>query len=340
MTTSLNRRQLLGGAAAAGLLAACSSTPSAGSGATGSGGGFPVTITHKFGDTVIPKAPERVFSVGYNDQDSLLALGVTPVGVREWFGNFPYATHPWATDLLGDAQPEVMTGDEVNFELVAKTRPDLIVGQYAFLAEEDYAKLAQIAPTISQDGAYIEGGMPWQEMHRTTGRALGREDQAERTIAEVEARFAQARRQHPEFQGLGAFLEPADPGSYYALGPQDPRARFLADLGFEVPPEITTLAGDQFYAQISGEQLRLADRDVLVWLDYESTGQAVVLQEDPVYQTLGVAREGRSVFPDVPLRQAIAFSSVLSLPVAIDGLVPLLAAAADGDPATTATSGG
>ena len=62
---------------------------------------FPVTITHKYGEITIDKAPERVVSIGFSDQDWLLALGVTPIAVRDWYGDQPFATWPWAQDELG-----------------------------------------------------------------------------------------------------------------------------------------------------------------------------------------------------------------------------------------------
>ena len=43
-------------------------------------------------------------SVGFSDQDTLLALGVVPVGIRDWYGDQPNAVWPWATDELGDAE--------------------------------------------------------------------------------------------------------------------------------------------------------------------------------------------------------------------------------------------
>ena len=48
---------------------------------------FPVTIKHKYGETTIEKAPERVVCLGLTDQDTLMALGVVPVGVTYWFGD-------------------------------------------------------------------------------------------------------------------------------------------------------------------------------------------------------------------------------------------------------------
>ena len=48
---------------------------------------FPVTIEHKYGSTTIATRPERVVSVGDRDHEHLLALGIEPAGVRDWYGN-------------------------------------------------------------------------------------------------------------------------------------------------------------------------------------------------------------------------------------------------------------
>ncbi len=47
---------------------------------------FPVTIEHKFGSVTIPAEPQRVIALGYSEVDPILALGVKPIAVREWFG--------------------------------------------------------------------------------------------------------------------------------------------------------------------------------------------------------------------------------------------------------------
>ncbi|HEY6532927.1 MAG TPA: ABC transporter substrate-binding protein, partial [Acidimicrobiales bacterium] len=111
---------------------------------------FPVTIEHMYGKTVVESKPERVVSVGYQDQDPLLALGVVPVGIRDWFGDQPQATWPWAHDLLEGAEPEVLPSTEINFEQVAALKPDLIVGVSSGMTETEYDRLSQIAPTIMQ----------------------------------------------------------------------------------------------------------------------------------------------------------------------------------------------
>lgn len=300
--------------------------------------GFPVTIEHKYGSTKITEEPERVVTVGLSDQDPLLALGITPVAVTEWYTDYPIA-FPWAQDELSDAQPEVL-GSELNFERIAALQPDLIIGLYSGLTEEQYTTLSQIAPTVAQSGVYVDYGMPWQEMTRIIGRAVGREQRAEELIADVEARFAEARREHPEFDGAAAVLaqRSSTAGQFAAVAPETPRWAFLAALGFEVPDGISELfaAAPAESVNISGEQLDLFDHDVLVWFaSGEDSDLRAALGGNPIYQQLEVAREGRDLFlEDQVVSAALSWSTVLSLPFAIDALVPQLASVADGDPAT------
>lgn len=167
-------------------------------------------VEHKFGSTEVSGAPERVVALGYTDQDYALALGVTPVAVREWFGEQPDATWPWAQDELGDAEPEVLPAADINFEQVAALRPDLILAVYSGISQADYDRLSRIAPTIAQTGDAVDFGLPWQEQLRLTGEALGKQADADRITADIEGRFDQVRQDHPEFadeQALFAYRE-------------------------------------------------------------------------------------------------------------------------------------
>ena len=89
--------------------------------AASGGGAFPVTVQHALGSTVIPAAPRRVVSLGYTDQDAILALGVVPVAIREFTGNRPAATWPWASDRLQGQEPQVLVGDEIVAAIDLKT---------------------------------------------------------------------------------------------------------------------------------------------------------------------------------------------------------------------------
>jgi len=298
---------------------------------------FPVTIAHKYGDTIIPAPPTRIVTVGLTEQDVLLALGITPVGTTEWFGGHPGAIWPWAQDKLSGPAP-VVVGDAsaVNIEQIAALKPDLILALYAGVTEEQYGLLTQIAPTVAQPAAYVDYGIPWQELTRTVGLAVGTAAEADALVADVEARIAEVRAQHPEFAGASAVVATPYEG-IYVYGPEDVRGRFLTALGFTLPEGLAEVTGAEFGGNLSMERADLLDVDVIIWLDAE-TAQGPL--GGPVYSSLDVHTEGREIFLsslDDPLGGATSFVSVLSLPYLLDGLVPQLAAAIDGDPTTEVT---
>jgi len=295
---------------------------------------FPVTIAHKFGETVITEPPERIVTVGLVEQDALLALGIVPVATTEWFGEYPGSIWPWAEDALGDAAPpaSVGTSAEVNVEAVLAQEPDLVLALYSGLTEEQYDALSARVPTVAQPADYVDYGIGWEELTLTVGRAVGLAGEAEALVADVEAQLEQVRAEHPEFEGASAVAATPYEG-VYVYGPEDVRGRFLTSLGFELPPDIAEVTGEEFGGNLSEERADLLDLDLVIWLDAEGV-------EDyggPLYEAFDVHTQAREVFLDSfndPLGGATSFVTVLSLPYLLDGIVPKLAAAIDGDPAT------
>jgi iron complex transport system substrate-binding protein len=330
----LSRRHFLAATAVLGLTAACGSGSSESAGGSPSGSGseadpdaFPVTVTHALGTTEVPAAPQRVVTVGVTEQDFVLALGVTPIAVTEWYGDQPFATWPWAQDALGDAEPEVLsTADGLQLERIAALAPDLIIGTNAGLTPETWQTLSKIAPTIAHPEGFPDYFAPWDVQTVLIGQALGLASEAEQIVDDIKGRFAQAREEHPEFDGKKAvFLQNA----FYdgrAIAYQDGLSTaFLTDLGFTIPPEITPFQQDGGQAYIPLEKLDVLDvADVLVW-GTEADQDKTELEKVAVYRELEAVREDRCVFTGGELAGAIYFTSPLSLPYVVDTLVPMLA---------------
>jgi iron complex transport system substrate-binding protein len=283
-----------------------------------------VTVQHKYGTTEIEAAPKRVVTVGYTDQDAVLALGVVPVGVGDFLGGYDWRKRPWAQAALKGASPKVVAGQQINFEAVAAQRPDLIIAINAGLKKADYEKLAKIAPTVAQSGDYIDFGMPWEEQTLVVGRALGRETEAEKVVARVRAKFEKVRKEHPEFAGKTAILAYGGPDGFGAYASQDTRSRFLTDLGLRTPPRVDELAKQSFYTQFSQEQFRLMDQDVVLMY-----GKRADVLDNPVFKRLDAVREDRVIYMDLTdqFAGALGFASALSLDYLLDEGVPPLAAA-------------
>lgn len=327
----------------AGALAACGSDDASGTDATAAGtaagattepDAFPVTLEHKYGETTFTAAPERVVVVGLQEQDTLIDLGIVPVGVTYWFGEED-AINPWAEAALpeGAEPPTVLQAtDGIPVEQVAALRPDLIIGEYSSMTEQEYEQLSQLAPVLAQSGEYADYAMPWQEMALKIGQAVGQEEAITARIEEVEEQFAEAAADHPEFADATVALVTPYEG-LFVYGPDDPRARLLEDLGFDT--RTSTLFGDQasFGGSLSPERAAdLENLDLTVW--YDRTAEAGVAD---VYEGTDQFTEGRFVNisdDDGAYYVAHSFTNTLALPYVLERYVPQLAAAIDGDPTT------
>jgi iron complex transport system substrate-binding protein len=308
------------------VLTACSSDAGRGIGGTPSAdadAAFPVTIEHKFGSTTIEAAPRRVLTIGFNEQDFALALGVEPVGVREFLG-YDAPNRPWAPEAVRGKTIPTVGAEELDLEAVASLRPDLILGVNSYIDKPTYELLAKIAPTVAQTDEYPDGATPWDAQTELIGTALGKSAEAEKLITDTRAAFEQAASEHPEFAGKQAvFLLGSSPDGVWSVGLDDYRGGWLQELGFEV---------DEKSGQVSLEKLSTLDRDVLI-------GEGIQDEqlESDVFGNLEVVQQNRYIdlgdFDD-DFAAALGFNSPLSIPFLLDIAVPRLAAATDGDPET------
>lgn len=319
------------------LLAACGSDdpePAATGGETDAGAGvFPVTVAHKYGETVVPEEPERVVSVGVTEQDVLLELGVVPVGVTEWYGEQPDATWPWAHDLLEGAHPEVLgTADGLEFEKIVALEPDLIVGTNAGLTKKDYDLLSAIAPTITSDEGSTQYFSPWQDQTLQIARALGREDDGQELVDQVEGAYADVAAEHPEWAGRTATFSQGGPydGILYVY-PAGLSTSFLTELGFTMTTGLEKYAPEEgSQAEISAENVGLIDADVIVFAT-EDQQMFDGLQDFGTIGSLGAVSGGRAVYTDGTLAGALYFDTPLSRAYALERLTPLLEQAVAGE---------
>jgi iron complex transport system substrate-binding protein len=298
------------------LVAACSSTKPGEVAKDGS-----VTVKHIFGETKIPAPPKRVVSAGFTEQDDLLAVGVVPIAVTDWFGGEPFGVWPWAQLKLGGAQPVVLNlNDGIQVDQIASLKPDLIVATNAGLDQDNYTKLSAIAPTIAQSGpdAFFE---PWKAQATAIGQAVFKNDDMAKLVAGVDEKFAGVGKNNPQFAGKkvllvgGTFFEDSvrvtTPGW---------RTDFLTNMGFTVPDAGAGLVPRDKMASV------LDDADVLIWTT-ESDDEQTALLADPVVSKLRATTANRNVFTGKDLAGAIAFASTLSYPVVADQLPPLIAKA-------------
>ena len=287
-----------------------------------------VTVAHAFGETRIPSPPKRVVSAGFTEQDDLLAVGIVPIAVTDWFGGEPFGVWPWAQSKLGGARPVVLSlADGIEVDQIAGLTPDLIVATNAGLDQDTYTKLSAIAPTIAQSGqdAFFE---PWKDQATIIGQAVFKADEMANLIAGVDDKFVTAGKNNPQFSGKkvlllqGTFVE----DSVLATMPGW-RTDFLTQMGFVIPDSINAYARDHRAVIPRRDMVSVLNAaDVLIW-STESGGEAGALALDPTVQRLKATADEANVFTVKELAGAIAFASPLSYPVVADRLPTQLAQA-------------
>ncbi|WP_333748283.1 iron-siderophore ABC transporter substrate-binding protein [Streptomyces sp. IBSBF 2394] len=321
-----------------GLLAGCGSdsddsADQAGGGTPAAAGAFPVTVEHAFGTTKIDKAPERVVSVGYTDDQTVLAFGIKPVGMVDQYpnpaGQSPdiNTQWPWVKDKWGDSKPEVVmkNGDTgPNYEKIAALRPDLIVAVYSEIDRAAYDKLSKIAPTVGRTKGEKEPfSAPWQDNALHIAKALGKAEEGEKRVADIQGKLDAAKQAHPQFADQTAVVLSWYKDSVAPFTSSDVRGRLVTGIGFKYQTEIDKVAGGDFYTTLSPERVDLVDVDRVFVVNDQADQDA--LKKFELFTNLDAVKNGKVSYlldsEGPAVGAAISQGTLLSMPYAVDELV-------------------
>ena len=285
-----------------------------------------VSVKHAFGETKIAGPPKRVVSAGYTDHDDLLALGVVPVAVTNWFGDQPFGVWPWAQPKLGGAQPVVLDlANGIQVDQIAALKPDLIVATNAGLDADTYAKLSAIAPTVAQSGqdAFFE---PWKDQATTIGQAVFKDAEMRTLISALDEKFVNAGKNNASFSGKKVFVvRGAFVGDAAEITPAGWRTDYLTQMGFVIGDGIDNyVKGDEALVPRDRAASVLDEADLLIWTT-ESDEERAALLADPTFAKLKATRTNRNVITGKDLAGAITFATVLSYALVADQLPPMIA---------------
>ncbi|MFB9528100.1 iron-siderophore ABC transporter substrate-binding protein [Nonomuraea roseola] len=320
----------------AGLIAGCGSGAAdrpSGDTAAAAGGAFPVTVEHAFGSTQITKAPQRVVSVGYTDDQAILAFGIKPVGMVDQYPNPPGKTPdintqwPWVKDKWGDARPEVImsNGDTgPNYEKIAALRPDLIIAVYSEIDQAAYDRLSKIAPTVGRTKGEKEPfSAPWQDNAVHIAKALGKADEGAKLVQGIQDKLDAARKAHPEFASQTAVALSWYKDAVAPFTTTDVRGRLLTGIGFKGATEIDKIADGKFYTVLSPERIDLIDVDRIFVINDQADQDA--LKKFALFDNLPAVKDGKVSYlldsEGPAIGAALSQGTLLSLPYAIDELV-------------------
>lgn len=163
-------------------VAGCGDDGSGSTGGPAASAGDPAarTVVHAMGRTAITGTPERVVVLDTGELDSVVGLGIEPVGAVEAIAGEGLPAY------LGDAVDDVElvgTIEQPNVEAIAALRPDLILSNKV-RHEAIYDELARVAPTVFTE----EVGVTWKENFLLHAEALGRSAEAAELQEEYETK--------------------------------------------------------------------------------------------------------------------------------------------------------
>ncbi|PSK97810.1 iron complex transport system substrate-binding protein [Murinocardiopsis flavida] len=296
-----------------------------GGGAAEGGADAAISVQHSLGTVRLDAPPKRVVSLSVIDTDLALSVGVTPVAVEAFWGASS-GIAPWQEDALADSDVTVIKPDgdgAIPIEQVANARPDLILAGGLHTVADQYDRLAEIAPTLGPVTA--ANADTWQQSAKSAGAALGRSDEAAEVVADLEERINGTAAEHPEFKGKEySFSQAGRPGVLDTMRTEDDvTAHFFADLGLRMSDTALGLEGEEFVADVSYEAVEAIDAD-LVLVHYSVPKLRKGLEDGPVFKRLTAVEDGGYVALSNDDFAPVRSSTVLSIPEALDLLVPRL----------------
>jgi iron complex transport system substrate-binding protein len=236
------------------------------------------------GETEIPARPERVVVLDTGELDSVLSLGVVPVGAvtTDVSSGFLSYLAEGAADV-----DQVGTIGEPNLEAIAALQPDLILSNQVRHAEI-YDQLSQIAPTVFAEKV----GAAWKDNFGLAAEALGLEVEGADALTEYETAAAELGEAIGDPAGTTVSALRFVQGTIRVYTPASFIGTVLSDIGLdqlELPVQDVPT-----FAELSAEELTLADADVVLYSSYgpaEESGETTALA-GPLWPRLGAVQAG------------------------------------------------
>ena len=269
-----------------------------------------VTITDVKGEVEIPAEPQRIVDLSGNS-DILSILGYKVVGTAN-SDAYDYTKFPSyleetlkGAEILGYSMQDTM-----DVEAVMNLNPDLIV--ISTVQEKMYDQLSEIAPTVM---IQLEA-LNWKEDVKAVGKVFGKEDEANKWLADYEAKAKEAgdkiKSEYGEDTTYLSFL--ASGGQFFVFDGAGFGSVLYDDMGLAKPegmPEqsdislpVVTYEGlaskkaDYIFAIATAEELAQLESNA-IWNNIPAVkeGKVVILEASP-YFNQGYSSIGREILVD------------------------------------------
>lgn len=253
---------------------------------------------------------QRIVALNTGQLDSLLLLGITPVGVaaaknadlipqflRDSFGD----------DMDLDSIADCGFRQDPDVEIIANLQPTLICAN----SRSDEAllqKLRAIAPVVTGEG----GGENWKQDLITIAAAAGKGDEAQAMLDDYEAAAAKVTDSQKDNPPTVSFLR-TNKGEFQMYGAESMAGTVAADCGFARPQaqQFTDKAGKDLSAELIAE----ADAD---WLFYGVQKGSDSPADTSLWPTLKAVKNTQAI--EIDYDSWYMNASLVSANVILDGL--------------------
>ena len=273
------------------------------------------TVETKFGAVEVPADPQRVVALGWGDAETALALGVQPVGASDWVEFGGTGVGPWAEDLYDEAP-----------ELIETMEPDVILDTNSSGEKKRYDRLSEIAPTVGVP----EGGDNYlttmDQQVDLVSQALGKSDEGEKLLDDLDKTYADAREAHPEFKDKSVTVAAKTSEGWGAYVEESGRVQVMEQLGFKQSETIAGMKAEGFSVPISEENLDQLDADLLLTFPIYIEDKEVT--EDAAYKRIPAVEDGHDFVltkDNDDIRKAFSLNSILSAEYTAEQLPGLIA---------------
>ncbi|MGY2895568.1 ABC transporter substrate-binding protein [Deinococcus sp. UYEF24] len=246
-----------------------------------------MSVKHERGTLDLNTPARRVVALEYSFVDTLLALGVKPVGAALGLQGGDRGTPPY---LRAKVAGVTVAGSRAqpSFEVMASTRPDLILSD-AFVQKDLYPQLSRIAPTA----AFQSRRGSLDDLNAQTlliGQLVGREAAARQLLADQRSLNAKAKafakKNAPPFVALVM-----RPDSLTVHTDESFAGSFLEALGRK--NQIGVKGGQtQFDLSLEG-LVALNPQSLVLFTAPEETGMMNTWKANPLWKKLSAVQRGR-----------------------------------------------
>lgn len=247
-------------------------------------------VKHALGETRIPVNPQRVVALHErNILDPVLALGIKPVGAVE----IELALRlPASADQLAGIEG-VGSVSEPNLEKMLLLKPDLILAVHQ-LHKAIYKQLSEIAPTVIVPDP--DRLISFKDRFRWIAQVLGRNEEAERVLAQYQARVEEFKRvMGKRSEEIEVSVIEFEPTRILTYGPDSTVGQVFKDAGLRRPPaqeKLSESTENLLQKTLSLEVIGEHDADVLFLIEYPNVGAESYLNS-PIWSQLSAVQNRR-----------------------------------------------